>query len=216
MRRDRIFSGALRLFAQTGFDETTMDQVAAAAELSKAALYLYFPSKDALLKSLLKRYMLLPEVPELVATVAETPPEVAIPRLIREMWQRLCERKDLAHLLVREIQSNPERARLLSKHVGQPASRALAGYLDRWIKRGAIARQDTLVAAQCVFGMLWYFLLTQELMGGRELYPIGDEQIVGTVSRIFLDGIGTSSSGRTDRPIDPARPGSKSHHGQDK
>ena len=57
-RRDAILNAALKVFAQTGFAEAKMDQVAAAADLSKAALYLYFPSKDSLLESLLKRYAL--------------------------------------------------------------------------------------------------------------------------------------------------------------
>ena len=56
-----------------------MEQVAAAADLSKAALYLYFPSKDSLLQNLLKQYSLLPELPEMVAALGETPPAIGIP-----------------------------------------------------------------------------------------------------------------------------------------
>lgn len=187
-RRECILNAALRVFARSGFAEAKMEEVAAAAALSKAALYLYFPSKDALLQSLLKRYVLLPELPEMVAALGETPPAIGIPTLIAEIWRLLRERKELARVIVREIQSNPERAKLFAEHVGQPASQSLADYLSRWIKRGALRRQHALAAAKCLFGMLWFFLLTQELMGEKELHPLSDETIVSTVARLFLDG----------------------------
>ena len=76
----------------------------------------------------------------------------------------------------------------LLKHVGQPASQSLAGYLDRWMKRGALRRQHALAAAQCLFGMLWFFLLTQELMGGKNSIHCRTKLSSTTVSRIFLDG----------------------------
>src|SRR5260370_8579135 len=78
-RRDTILNAALRVFAQSGFVEAKMDQIAAAADLSKASLYLYFPSKDALLHSLLERYPLLPELPEMMASLGDTPPPLGIP-----------------------------------------------------------------------------------------------------------------------------------------
>src|ERR1035441_6316277 len=95
-RRDAILNAALKVFAQTGFAEAKMDQVAAAADLSKAALYLYFPSKDSLVQSLLKRCALLPELPAMVAAIGNTPPAIGIPTLIGEIWRLLRERKELA------------------------------------------------------------------------------------------------------------------------
>jgi AcrR family transcriptional regulator len=187
-RRETILNAALRVFAQEGFAEAKMDQVAAAADLSKAALYLYFPSKDSLLQNLLNQYALLPELPGMVTSLRDTPPALGIPRLIAEAWRRLRERKELARVIVREIQSHPGRAKLFSEQVGLPAYQSVAGYLDHWMKRGELRRQNAFVAAQCLLGMLWFFLLTQELMGGKELHPLSDETVVTTVARIFLDG----------------------------
>jgi AcrR family transcriptional regulator len=187
-RREIILKAALRVFAQAGFAEAKMDQVAAVAELSKATLYLYFPSKEALLQSLLKRYSLLPELPVMVAAIRDTEPALGIPTLVAEIWKLLRERKELARVIVHEIQSNPEAAKLLAEQSGRPAFHALAGYLDHWMKRGMLRRQDALATAQCLFGMLWFFLLTQELAGGKELYPLADEAIVRTVAQMFLQG----------------------------
>jgi TetR/AcrR family transcriptional regulator len=47
-RHEVIMAGARELFFAKGFNATTMDEIAQRAELSKGALYLYFPSKEAL------------------------------------------------------------------------------------------------------------------------------------------------------------------------
>jgi AcrR family transcriptional regulator len=46
--RERIYSTALALFRERGFDATTMRDIAAAAGMSLGAAYHYFPSKDAI------------------------------------------------------------------------------------------------------------------------------------------------------------------------
>lgn len=47
-RRNDIIDAAERIFFTKGFENLTMDEVAAAAELSKGTLYLYFKSRDDL------------------------------------------------------------------------------------------------------------------------------------------------------------------------
>lgn len=187
-RREQIFEAALRVFSSGGFAETTMDAVAGAAGVSKACVYTYFPAKEALLQELVERSRLLPELPQLIAAVRELPAEQAIPRLVGEIWPRLRARRELARILVREIHSVPDRARVYSERVRLPAHRALAEYLEARMERGELARRDPIASAQCLFGMLWSFLLSQELLGERALHPLSDEQVIGTVSQIFLRG----------------------------
>ena len=50
--RDRILHAAERLFAERGFDATSVGSVANAAGVNKALVYYYFESKDHLLASL--------------------------------------------------------------------------------------------------------------------------------------------------------------------
>ena len=47
--RQRILRASRQLFSTKGYEETTMDDVADRAEVSKATLYNYFPGKDSLL-----------------------------------------------------------------------------------------------------------------------------------------------------------------------
>ncbi|MCR9134654.1 MAG: TetR/AcrR family transcriptional regulator [Alphaproteobacteria bacterium] len=48
-KRDAILLSAARLFAETGFDRASMSQLAETCGVSKALLYHYYSSKDALL-----------------------------------------------------------------------------------------------------------------------------------------------------------------------
>lgn len=54
-RPDEILDAALDAFVERGFEATRMEDVAARAGLSKAGVYLYFESKEALLKALILR-----------------------------------------------------------------------------------------------------------------------------------------------------------------
>ncbi len=52
-KRDAIVRAASRLFLESGYGETSMDAIAAAAEVSKRTVYSYFPGKDALFEAVM-------------------------------------------------------------------------------------------------------------------------------------------------------------------
>ncbi|MEQ8298691.1 MAG: helix-turn-helix domain-containing protein [Nitratireductor sp.] len=54
-RRDRIVEGAIRVFLAYGFQRTTMDDIARAAELSRPALYLDFKNKADIYRAIAAR-----------------------------------------------------------------------------------------------------------------------------------------------------------------
>jgi hypothetical protein len=148
---------------------------------------------------LMEHFSLPPELPDIVHSLKGCAPSRGIPRLIRELWKRLRERKELARLMVREIQSNPERGRIFTEQAGMRASRELAGYLEIWMEQKELRRLEPLATAQALLGMLWYFLLTQELMGGREVHALSDAQIINTVTEVFLHGIAAHHGTRAVR-----------------
>jgi AcrR family transcriptional regulator len=47
--RQALIEAALRLFDEQGYEETTVDQISAAAEISRRTFFSYFPSKEDLL-----------------------------------------------------------------------------------------------------------------------------------------------------------------------
>ena len=73
-RRDQIMVEAVRLFRSRGYDRTSLREIASALGLSKSGLYHHFPSKDALLASLVD-----PLLDDLLTLLRETPEDLSEP-----------------------------------------------------------------------------------------------------------------------------------------
>ena len=56
-KRNSILDAALEAFQDEGFDHTSMDRIAELAGASKRTVYNHFPSKDALFKAVINRFM---------------------------------------------------------------------------------------------------------------------------------------------------------------
>lgn len=58
MKRDRLLSEGLRLFAEQGYEGSSIEQIAAASGVARGTFYLYFPDKRALFEALVDRWFL--------------------------------------------------------------------------------------------------------------------------------------------------------------
>lgn len=74
-KRDAILSKAAKFFAENGFDRSSMNQLAASCGVSKALIYHYYDSKDALLYDIVLTH--LTALLETVQTVDQTGPDKA-------------------------------------------------------------------------------------------------------------------------------------------
>ncbi len=187
-RRDQILEAAVRLWLRGGFDATSVEAIAREAGLGKGTVYLYFPTKDAILDEAVRRYSLLSAVGELTQLLEAAPPETAIAGIVSGLWTTLRERAGIIGLVLRELPVRPDNARMFIEKVVLPTNRLLADYLDAGVASGAVRPLNTFVAARALVGMLVIFLLTQEVFGGRALSPLSDEAITTTVTDLFLHG----------------------------
>jgi AcrR family transcriptional regulator len=71
MRR-RIVDVAMRLFEKQGYDKTFMEQIGEEADIAKATLYHYFPSKEAIVTAFVQR-SILESSGEIERTIRELP-----------------------------------------------------------------------------------------------------------------------------------------------
>jgi AcrR family transcriptional regulator len=188
-RRGQIVEAAAALWLRQGFDATSVEAIARAAGLAKGTVYLYFPSKEALLDEAVRRYSLVPAIEELTRALAGVPFEQAIPRIARGLFARLKENAPLVALLLRELPQRPAAARAFFERVVLPTNRSFAAYLEAGVEAGTLRPLDSFVAARALIGMLMIFVLTQELYGGRELAPLADDAITDTAAELFLHGV---------------------------
>jgi len=195
-RRTAILEAALRVWAKRGFDGTSLTEVAGEAGLTKGTLYLYFPSKLALLEEAFRRYSLQPEIEGGLARLRGKPLRDVVRGLVALFWRGLEERRELAGVLLRELPNHAEEARHFVEQVLLPMNRLLADYLDEALPAERRGKVDTLVAARLLPGMVVAFFLSQEILGAKELMPIATERILGTITELFLHGsLGSDSAG---------------------
>src|SRR6202035_3214771 len=57
VREQQMLDAAVLMFSRNGYHETSMDTIAAAAQISKPMLYLYYGSKEELFGACLNREM---------------------------------------------------------------------------------------------------------------------------------------------------------------
>lgn len=93
-REAQLLAIARKLFAQKGYDATSLRDIAEAAQITKAALYYYFPNKDALYERVVIESMaaLLHEVQTAVARV-HTPTE-KVRAFLRASAESMEQRRD--------------------------------------------------------------------------------------------------------------------------
>ena len=97
--RSRILSEALTLFRERGFDQTTMRDIARAANVAIGAAYYYFESKDDILFEVRDSTLVLLEEVVVITggddSVEQEPPGVAmvgvepvpLPRIVAQHWR---------------------------------------------------------------------------------------------------------------------------------
>jgi len=138
-RPQELLDAALELFVEKGFAATRSEEVAALAGVSKGTLYLYYPSKEELLKAVIRR-TISAEIAEGVDIVRnhEGPTAELLTYLIHEWWRRIGQTKasGICKLVMAEVRNFPEIAQFYLEEVIEPAERMIASVIERGIERG--------------------------------------------------------------------------------
>jgi AcrR family transcriptional regulator len=107
-RRQVIEEAASRLFAEHGYAETRLDDIAAAAGVTKQLLYQHFPSKKALHLALLAKHR--DEILGRLTDSMSTPGRLAerLPRVLDDWFAYVEENPYASALLFRDTTGDPE------------------------------------------------------------------------------------------------------------
>jgi len=188
-RRTGLAEAALRLWAEKGFDGTSVAAVAEAAGVAKGTFYLYFPSKQALLEEVLRRYSLLPSIQSLAENIAGRPFDEAVHEFVRQAWRHLGEHRELVLLALRELPSHLDQVRDLVERVLVPANELIAAYLREHLGEQRAREISLVVAGRGLIGTIVLVFLSQEILGAGRFLPVTEEEITATIANVFLHGV---------------------------
>ena len=162
-RPAEILDAALDLFVARGFAATRLEDVAQRAGVTKGAMYLYFESKEALFKTVVRAAVVpaLERVEHLIAEYPGSSRELLV-RLLREWWQMMESTRlsGLPKLILSEAANFPELARFYHEEVIGRGHRALVAVLKRGVDRGEFRPLDLDYAARVLrapvlMGLIW-------------------------------------------------------------
>jgi AcrR family transcriptional regulator len=150
---DELLAAALRVFAERGFAAARLEDVAREAGVSKAALYLYFESKQAIFEALV-RSAVIPNVERLEGMVGAWQGSAGdlVRTLVQAMARILLESEVAAFpkLIIAEASNFPDLARLYKTAVIERVLGLLASIIRRGIEAGEFRPTDPRLAARLV------------------------------------------------------------------
>lgn len=188
-RPDEVLDAALDLFARQGFAGTTVEQIARHAGLSKAAVYLYFPSKQALLTGLVRRAV-VPLADEALAriTAHRGDPRPVIRTLAALLVERLADPRVFAvpSVVLREAASAPDVAAMYREEVLEKVLPALRDLVAQGVAGGHVRPVDPDLAVRSIVGPIFVHLVLSHVFGIGE--P-GLDRLVETHLTILCAGL---------------------------
>jgi AcrR family transcriptional regulator len=190
VRRADILATAARVFSTHGFVGATTRDIAREIGITEAALYRYFPSKEAIYTAILDERLAAGDLVAPFEDAARAGDDIAV-------------FGGLARSLLEMVESDPTflRLTLFSALEGHQLARPyqekrvrrlrdfLAGYIERRAKEGAFRELDAALAARAFIGMVFDFLLVREVFGYHAEYPQTNAEVAEAYVSIFLRGV---------------------------
>jgi len=165
-QRERILDIALGLMAERGASGTSMRALADACGLNVAALYHYFPSKDALLRAVIEERRYGAQLQSLPIPDLRLPPEERVAALVVEMWDGAMAEAPIWRLLLSEALHGDDTARDVGDDLRRTLEGGLAEALPRLVPELAI---DLDVATRLVAATLLALLVESSLVSADEV-----------------------------------------------
>lgn len=208
-RPQELLDAALALFVEKGFAATRTEEVAERAGVSKGTLYLYYPSKEDLLKAVIAQNISR-EIAESMDRVLRFEGSSAelLRLMLREWWANAGEAScgGICRLMMSEAGNFPELASYYEAEVIQPARSLWRAVLERGMARGEFRPMpvESTIAA-LMAPMLFLVMQRHTATSCPQLgSPVDPAEVVERVAELMLDGLCRPAAAPSDADRRPA------------
>jgi AcrR family transcriptional regulator len=180
-RRERLLAASLELFAEQGFQNTSVDDVVSAARTSKSAFYLYFDSKEDCFRVLVEQEggALIEAV--MAASAALSGHRARLREGVFTFVRTCCGRHRVARLLLVEGVGLSESIERVRRRLHAQFSELVEVEVRRGQADGEFAGTDPVVYGRAVVGAV-NEAIVWTLASGEAADP---DQLAGELCRIF-------------------------------
>lgn len=196
-RPDEVLDAALDLFREKGFAATRVEDIAKRAGLSKGTVYLYFPSKEAVLEGLVRR-AILPVAQSTLSALDnyEGDPRTIITMVIRMLGTRFSDPRTLAipKVVLREVLGFPHLAQMYRREVLDRAIPAIEKLIRRGIEQGYLRPVDPELTVRSIVGPIMLHAVLAEVFGIMPEGGLEIEKLIDNHLAILFDGLSAPGS----------------------
>jgi AcrR family transcriptional regulator len=185
----RILSAAKDMLVRQSLDELSMEDLAAAAGVSRGTLYRLVPGKAALLERLIAVYSPFEAVRSIVTEHRDDPPEVVFPLIGRAVVGVAGERLGLMRAVFHEVTSGSGPALDAMRPLFTATLGVLASYIERQMAGGRVRPMHPLLALQALVGPVFFHLMTRPTIERIVGLPMDPEAAVDALVAASLEGL---------------------------
>jgi AcrR family transcriptional regulator len=192
-RPGEILAAALDLFRARGYAATRIEDVAKRAGVTKGTVYLYFPSKEALFKALVRESVLpnIQRAEQMVRGHRGSPSDLLRDLLIM-IGGRIAADDRLSafpKLMIAEAGNFPELARFYLRQVIRRGLRLIAFILARGVAAGEFAPMDYAATARLAIAPILFLALWRHSFAAHDAKGPTAQAIVARHVEVFIGGI---------------------------
>ena len=199
-RPEEILEAAKHVFGESGYAGTKLEDVARLAGVSKGTLYLYFDSKEALFREMVRAKVVaaLAHAEETVRTFDGSSRELLV-ILISSMYRRLRDEgmARVGRVVQAELPSFPELAQFYFEEVILRSRRLVSRVLERGVESGEFREVSHGFAARGLASLLVHTAQLQCFFHDFDPDQLSDEAALGGLVDLYLHGVPA-------RPDEPA------------
>ena len=198
-RPDEVLDAALDLFIEQGFAATRVEDIARRAGLSKGAVYLYFPSKEAILEGLVRR-AIVPIAAQALSFAEnyEGDPRLVITMVLKMLAIKLNDQRLLAipKLIFREVLGFPELAAMYRREVLDKVIPVVEGLIRKGIDQGYLRPVDPHLTIRSVVGPVVLHVALAEIFGITPPDGLAIDRLIDNHLTILFDGLSAPAGGK--------------------
>src|SRR5216683_3110196 len=191
-RPEEIVAAALDVFVERGFAAARLEDVARRAGVTKGTIYLYFESKEALFKAVV-RETIVPVIAqgEALARSFTGSARELLEQLVREYWRLVGETAlaGIPKLMMAEAATFPELTRFYYEEVVTRGHRLMAGVIERGINNGEFRPVNVMVAAKLAMSPLMHAVVARHAFGSCMPEAFDVKKYLDTHIDLYLHGI---------------------------
>ena len=195
-----LLDAALGLFVEHGFATTRSEDVAARAGVSKGTLYLYYPSKEELLKAVIRHHVVNPiaEGMEIIRQFEGRSADL-LALMLRLWWERIGETPaaGILKLMMSEGGNFPEIAQFYIDEVINPSNAMMGHMVQRGIDSGEFRPVNVRNVVGVLCGSLVFMALNKHSLGGcTPSDPLDPKAVIEAQIDLVLRGLETAPKGK--------------------